>query len=66
MTTHFFGDTAVLTGRSLRHITRSLAPIITTTNRPHPSMHLSAYVFGARSTPASPPSSGATISPARA
>ncbi len=28
MTTHFFGDTAVLTGRSLRHITRSPDTII--------------------------------------
>jgi len=34
MTTHFFGDTAVLTGRSLRHITRSLDTIITTTLMP--------------------------------
>ena len=34
MTTHFFGDTAVLTGRSLRHITRSLDTIITTTIMP--------------------------------
>ena len=24
MTTHFFGDTAVLTGRTMRHVTRSL------------------------------------------
>jgi hypothetical protein len=31
MTTHFFGDTAVLLGRSLRHITRRLDTIITTT-----------------------------------
>ncbi|HZL04687.1 MAG TPA: ABC transporter permease, partial [Coriobacteriia bacterium] len=28
MNKHFFGDTAVLTGRSLRHITRSLDTII--------------------------------------
>ena len=34
MTTYFFGDTAVLTGRSLRHITRSLDTIITTTIMP--------------------------------
>ena len=34
MTTHFFGDTALLTGRSLRHITRSLDTIITTTIMP--------------------------------
>ena len=32
--THFFGDTAVLTGRSLRHIARSLDTIITTTIMP--------------------------------
>jgi ABC-2 type transport system permease protein len=29
MTTHFFSDTALLTGRSLRHITRSPDTIIT-------------------------------------
>jgi ABC-2 type transport system permease protein len=34
MTTHFFGDTAVLTGRSLRHITRSPDTIITTAITP--------------------------------
>jgi ABC-2 type transport system permease protein len=34
MTTHFFGDTAVLTGRSLRHITRSPDTIITTVITP--------------------------------
>src|SRR3982750_1093942 len=36
MTTHFFGDTAVLLGRSLRHIARSLDTI----------MLLFFYVFG--------------------
>ncbi|MGH2444657.1 MAG: ABC transporter permease, partial [Candidatus Limnocylindria bacterium] len=30
MTRHFVGDTAALTGRSLRHITRSLDTILTT------------------------------------
>ena len=30
MTTHFFDDTAVLTGRTLRHVTRSTDTIITT------------------------------------
>ena len=30
MNPHFFGDTAVLTGRTLRHVTRSLDTIITT------------------------------------
>jgi ABC-2 type transport system permease protein len=46
MTTHFFGDTAVLTGRSLRHITRSLDTIITTTITPIALMLLFVYVFG--------------------
>jgi ABC-2 type transport system permease protein len=62
MTTHFFGDTAVLTGRSqtrqffdntavllgrsLRHITRSPDTIITTTVMPIAFMLLFVYVFG--------------------
>jgi ABC-2 type transport system permease protein len=46
MTAHFFGDTAVLTGRSLRHITRSLDTIITTTIMPIAFMLLFVYVFG--------------------
>ena len=46
MTTYFFGDTAVLTGRSLRHITRSLDTIITTTILPIAFMLLFVYVFG--------------------
>ena len=46
MTTHFFGDTAVLTGRSLRHITRSLDTIITTALMPIAFMLLFVYVFG--------------------
>ena len=46
MTTHFFGDTAVLTGRSLRHITRSLDTIITTAIMPIAIMLLFVYVFG--------------------
>lgn len=41
MTTHSLGDTAVLLGRSLRHITRSPDTIITTT-----VMLLFVYVFG--------------------
>jgi ABC-2 type transport system permease protein len=45
-TTYFFGDTAVLTGRSLRHITRSLDTIITTTIMPIAFMLLFVYVFG--------------------
>src|SRR5215218_2702211 len=46
MTTHFFGDTAVLQGRSLRHITRSPDTIITTTIMPIAFMLLFVYVFG--------------------
>src|SRR6266536_3159715 len=46
MTKHFFGDTAVLLGRSLRHITRSLDTIITTTIMPIAFMLLFVYVFG--------------------
>ncbi len=46
MTSHFFGDTAALTGRSLRHITRSLDTIITTTVMPIAFMLLFVYVFG--------------------
>jgi len=46
MTTHFFADTAVLLGRSLRHITRSLDTIITTTIMPIAFMLLFVYVFG--------------------
>jgi ABC-2 type transport system permease protein len=46
MTTHFFGDTAVLLGRSLRHITRSPDTIITTTVMPIAFMLLFVYVFG--------------------
>jgi ABC-2 type transport system permease protein len=46
MTNHFFGDTAVLTRRSLRHIMRSLDTIITTTIMPIAFMLLFVYVFG--------------------
>ena len=46
MTTHFFGDTAVLTGRTLRHVTRSLDTIITTAVTPVAIMLLFVYVFG--------------------
>jgi ABC-2 type transport system permease protein len=46
MTNHFFGDTAVLTRRSLRHITRSLDTIITTAIMPIAFMLLFVYVFG--------------------
>ncbi len=46
MTTYFVGDTAVLTGRSLRHVTRSLDTILTTTIMPIAFMLLFVYVFG--------------------
>ena len=46
MTTQFFGNTAALTGRSLRHITRSPDTIITTTIMPIAFLLLFVYVFG--------------------
>jgi ABC-2 type transport system permease protein len=46
MNTRFFGDTALLTGRSLRHILRSPDTIITTTIMPIAFMLLFVYVFG--------------------
>jgi ABC-2 type transport system permease protein len=46
MSAHFFSDTAFLTGRSLRHITRSVDTIITTTIMPIAFMLLFVYVFG--------------------
>ena len=46
MTKRFFGDTALLTGRSLRHIARSPDTIITTTITPIVLMLLFVYVFG--------------------
>jgi ABC-2 type transport system permease protein len=46
MTTRFLGDTAVLTGRSLRHVTRSPDTIVTTTIMPTAIMLLFVYVFG--------------------
>lgn len=46
MTRHFFGDSTVLLGRSLRHITRSLDTIITTAIMPIGFMLLFVYVFG--------------------
>jgi len=45
MTTHTIGDTAVLTGRSLRHILRSPDTIITTAVTPIALMLLFVYVF---------------------
>lgn len=46
MKEHFLGDTAVLLGRSLRHITRSLDTIITTAMMPIAFLLLFVYVFG--------------------
>src|SRR5689334_13665344 len=46
MSKRFFGDTALLTGRSLRHIMRSPDTIITTTIMPIAFMLLFVYVFG--------------------
>jgi ABC-2 type transport system permease protein len=45
-TTSFFGDTTVLTGRSMRHITRSPDTIITVAIMPIAIMLLFVYVFG--------------------
>ncbi|HVC22225.1 MAG TPA: ABC transporter permease [Candidatus Dormibacteraeota bacterium] len=46
MTQHFLGDTFVLLGRSLRHITRSVDTIITTTVMPIGLLLMFVYVFG--------------------
>jgi ABC-2 type transport system permease protein len=46
MATHFFSDTAVLTGRSLRHVTRSPDTIITTAITPVALLVMFVYVFG--------------------
>jgi ABC-2 type transport system permease protein len=46
MTTHFFADTTVLLGRSMRHITRSADTIITTAITPVAIMLLFVFVLG--------------------
>ncbi|MEV4315102.1 ABC transporter permease [Actinocrispum sp. NPDC049592] len=46
MTTYFFGDTNVLIGRTLRHVTRSVDTIITTVITPIAMMLMFVYVFG--------------------
>jgi ABC-2 type transport system permease protein len=46
MTTHLLGDTTVLTGRTLRHVTRSPDTIITTVITPIAIMLLFVYVIG--------------------
>ncbi len=46
MTTHFFGDTTTLTGRSMKHVLRSPDTIITTAVMPIAIMLLFVYVLG--------------------
>ena len=46
MTAHAIGDTAALTGRSLRHILRSPDTIVTTAITPVGMLLLFVYVFG--------------------
>jgi ABC-2 type transport system permease protein len=46
MATQFFADTAVLTGRTMRHVTRSVDTIITTAITPIAIMLMFVYVFG--------------------
>ncbi|WP_327085490.1 ABC transporter permease [Nonomuraea sp. NBC_01738] len=46
MTKHFFSDTSVLLGRSLRHIMRSVDTIVTTAIMPIGMMLMFVYVFG--------------------
>ncbi len=46
MATHFVGDTAVLTGRTMRHVTRSFDTIVTTAVTPIAIMLMFVYVFG--------------------
>jgi ABC-2 type transport system permease protein len=46
MTMRFFGDTALLTGRTMRHVTRSLDTILTVAIMPIALMLLFVYVFG--------------------
>ncbi|MFG6402384.1 MULTISPECIES: ABC transporter permease [unclassified Microbacterium] len=46
MSTHFLGDTVVLTGRSLRHVLRSPDTIITTAIMPIAFLLLFVFVFG--------------------
>ncbi|MFD9740104.1 ABC transporter permease [Umezawaea sp. NPDC059074] len=44
--TRFLGDTTILLGRSLRHVTRSVDTVITTAIMPVAMMLLFVYVFG--------------------
>jgi ABC-2 type transport system permease protein len=46
MSANFFGDSSVMLGRSMRHVTRSVDTIITVTITPIAMMVLFVYVFG--------------------
>ncbi|HVV23061.1 MAG TPA: ABC transporter permease [Pseudonocardiaceae bacterium] len=46
MNAHFFGDTVVLTGRTMRHVTRSVDTVITTAITPIAIMVMFVYVLG--------------------
>lgn len=46
MSTHFFTDTSVMLGRSIRHVSRSMDTIITVTIMPIAFMLLFVFVFG--------------------
>ncbi len=46
MSAHFFTDTSILTGRSIKHVTRSLDTVLTTAVTPIAMMLLFVYVFG--------------------
>ncbi|MBE1577864.1 ABC transporter permease [Amycolatopsis roodepoortensis] len=46
MTKHFLGDTTVLLGRSMKHVTRSMDTIVTTAMMPVAMMLMFVYVFG--------------------
>ncbi|MBB5850260.1 ABC transporter permease [Amycolatopsis umgeniensis] len=46
MNKHFFGDTTVLVGRSMKHVTRSIDTIVTTAMMPVAMMLMFVYVFG--------------------
>ncbi len=46
MSAHFFGDTGVMLGRSMRHVTRSVDTIITVMITPIAMMLLFVYMFG--------------------
>jgi ABC-2 type transport system permease protein len=54
MSYRFFGDTTVLLGRSMRHVTRSLDTIITVAIMPIALMLLFVYVFGGAIHPGGP------------